>query len=237
MRGPVVMAGLCGAALVAWAPPAGAQTPDPDALEEQAYQDFAAGRLAAALRGYQRVYKLAPRPELLFAIGNLQQQLGQCDRATATLEAYLATRPATGAAKARALIAKCATASAASADPRPPAVSPPVIATRPVVRRDDGARRRRALVLGGVAILAAGGAIGFELTGQWHLDAYADTGRESEYDTANAWHYAAQGAAIAGAACLGGAVYLWLSGRPRADAAVGVAPQAGGALVTWRGGF
>lgn len=214
-----------------------AQAPDPAALEEAAYRDFVEGRLEEALRGYERVYRLAPRAEVLFAIGNLQQRLGQCDRAIETLEDYLASDAPAGAAKANELIEGCrATLATAMPTPVPDAV---VGEPTPVVppRDDRGPGRRRiALVLGGAAVVLGGVALVSELKGQAHLDQAAD-GSEAEYVTANRYHYAAQGLAIGAGACAVTGVVLWLTGRRRPPAALAMTPSAGGAVVAWRGSF
>jgi tetratricopeptide (TPR) repeat protein len=235
------IAGLIAAGVAASPRAAAAQDPDPIALEDQAYQDFAAGRLAEALRGYQRVYELAPRAEVLFAIGNLQQRLGQCDRAIATLEDYLAGDVTAGAAKARELIAGCRATLAPAAvveEPGDEPAPPPVAEVRTDRDRAPGrGRRRAALVFGGVAVIGTGAAITAELVGRSYLHAYAIDRRESEFDTANRYHYLAQGVAIASGGCAVAAAYLWITGRHRADAGVAVAPIAGGAVVSWSGGF
>lgn len=207
---------------------------DPTILEDRAYQDFTAGRLDEALRGYQDVYAIAPRPDLLFAIGNLQQQLGQCERAIETLEAYLASGATAGADKARTLIDGCrATVPVAE----PVMVAPIVEPARPRPQRGAG-RRRVAYIAGGVGLVAVGGTIAAELAGRDHLDHYRAGGVEDEFESANRYHYLAQGLGVVGGACLVTATYLWITGRPDDDAApVAVAPARGGAVVTWSGGF
>lgn len=239
MRSALAIAG----GLVVAAGVAAAQAPDPAALEDAAYQDFAAGRLEEALRGYERVYRLAPRPELLFAIGNLQQKLGRCTQAIETLEDYLASRPGAGAARAQALIDDCR---AGPTDRGPSLLPPPPDPAPAPATRDTGdagrGRRRAALVVGGLGLVAGGGAVAAELIGRSHLresDALRPTdlaAAEAEYDTANRYHYAAQGAALASGACLVTAVVLWITAPSRAPA-VAAAPVRGGALVTWDGTF
>ncbi len=224
-----------------------AQAPDPTELEDAAYQDFAAGRLVEALRGYERVYRLAPRPEILFAIGNLHQQLGDCDRAIETFEDYLATGATAGTDKARAQIAACRATLDAPTAVAPAAPIEPAVAVAVTVPRDDDrgrGRRRGALVLSGVAVVAAGGAIASELVGRSHLrasDQRRGDGRlregQAELDTANRYHKLAQGVAIASVGCAAIATGLWLTGRRRSASAVAVAPTAGGAMMSWSGGF
>lgn len=255
VRRIVIAAGLAaafGGASRASGQPASKPSPpvQVDALEAQAHADFEAGRLEEALRGFERLYRLRPEPVTLFVIGNLQRQLGRCDRAIETLEDYLATGPsAAGARQARGWIDGCRAAPSQRLDvlpiPDEPVPDPePIVAPPPRRDGDPGrGRRRAALVLGGVAIIAAGGAVVTELQGRAFLDdaraaaAMGDVAaRDRHYDAANQRHYFAQGAAIGAGACVVGAVILWISGR-HGEPRVAAAPKRGGAVVTWSGGF
>src|SRR5690349_6271689 len=51
------------------------------------------GKLAEALQELKDAYVLDPRPELLFAIGQIHVNLGQCSDAITYYERFLGTKP------------------------------------------------------------------------------------------------------------------------------------------------
>ena len=53
-----------------------ADQPDVAAIEASAEASFQAGDYRAALRGFERLYRLRPQPETLFAIARCHQELG-----------------------------------------------------------------------------------------------------------------------------------------------------------------
>ncbi|MBK9036512.1 MAG: hypothetical protein IPL61_35570 [Myxococcales bacterium] len=134
---------------------AGADGPDVAVIEATAEADFTAGRYQEALRGFERLYRLQPRAETLFAIARCHQELGQCARAAEVFEDFLATDP--DAAARRAAAERMASCVAAAPPPveAPPVEAPPPgprVRTTPSVEAAP-ARSRRGLVLG----LAGGG--------------------------------------------------------------------------------
>src|SRR5258706_14583402 len=58
------------------------------------------GRFAEALDELDTAYKLDPQPDVLFAIGQLNVKLGNCDQAILFYKRYLKTKPANPAASA-----------------------------------------------------------------------------------------------------------------------------------------
>lgn len=132
--------------------------PSADAHIATATALHAEARYAEALRELEAAYALDPQPRLLYAQGQLHGLLGECTRATAFYERFLATEPsATAARLAREAIAACRPAvpppSVAAAmviippspppPPRPPSVPP-------TTRRDRL----------GIALVAGGGVLG-----------------------------------------------------------------------------
>jgi outer membrane biosynthesis protein TonB len=76
------------------------------------------GKFKEALDELTLAYALDPRPELLYAIGQVHVQLGNCQDAIAFYERFLATKPAKGpTAAAKEAIQTCK--SAAPPDPKP----------------------------------------------------------------------------------------------------------------------
>jgi tetratricopeptide (TPR) repeat protein len=101
---------------------------DAASLFREAEARYVAGDVAGALESMQRAYDLSSRAELLYNLGELRRELGQCREARRDYEAYL-ERVATGARRERALEAldglrtQCAEEDAVVPPPSPP--SPP----------------------------------------------------------------------------------------------------------------
>jgi tetratricopeptide (TPR) repeat protein len=197
----------------------------------------------AALDELNTAYTLDPQPRLLYAIGQVHVQLGECDQAATFYDRFLASKPDTGvAAAAHEAIAACkagaesagsgsagsgATGSggsaAAPAEPPPPTWYGDHLA--------DG------LVIGGAISLVLSVGLYADARGQ-----ASSAGDQPTYQQAQAEYSHARsnvGAAIlfgiAGAALVGGGVYHFLQHRP--DRSVTVAPTAGGVAVSWGGRF
>src|SRR5262245_53090659 len=96
---------------------------------ERATQHHKAGEFAEALEELETAYKLDPKPDLLYAIGQVHVKLGQCTEAIRFYERFLATRPARGAASlARQAIQVCKTAPPPAIESKP---EPAVESSRP----------------------------------------------------------------------------------------------------------
>lgn len=78
------------------------------------------GQFDVALKELEAAYALDPKPELLFAIGQIQVKLGKCDVAITFYERFVATNPpAAEMAATNEAIASCK-AQLAAAPPQPP---------------------------------------------------------------------------------------------------------------------
>lgn len=83
-------------------------------------------KFAEALEELSRAYALDPRPELLYAMGQVHVQLGDCTHAVTFYERYLATKPSASAAAAtREAIDSCAAAAPPAPPPAPEPAAPP----------------------------------------------------------------------------------------------------------------
>lgn len=78
------------------------------------------GKFKEALEQLTLAYALDPKPELLYAIGQVHVQLGNCDQAISFYERFLGTKPAAGpAAAAKEAIATCKNAPPPEVKPDP----------------------------------------------------------------------------------------------------------------------
>ncbi|MDQ3301573.1 MAG: tetratricopeptide repeat protein, partial [Myxococcota bacterium] len=83
------------------------------------------GKFAEALEELKNAYTLDPRPELLYAIGQVHVQLGNCPQAITYYERFLSTKPDAGpAGAAREAIQTCKTAPPESVVTSPPDPEP-----------------------------------------------------------------------------------------------------------------
>lgn len=112
-------------------PPAEA---DAATLFRDAEARYVAGDVTGALESMQRAYDLSGRAELLYNLGELRRELGQCREARRDYEAYL-ERVAAGARRERArevlddLRAECPEAERAVPPPREPTAAAPRVET------------------------------------------------------------------------------------------------------------
>ena len=119
------------------------------------------------------------------------------------------------------------------------AAAPPSRVTATVVAQPQPSAQRSQLVpiaLGAVAVASIGGAIGFELWGESTYDRSKQEGdptmQDALWHSANDKRYAAEGLAVAGVACAGVAVWLWLRRPSSGRESSAVAPTSRGfALV------
>jgi hypothetical protein len=95
------------------------------------------GKLAESLDELKTAYALDPQPQLLFAMGQIHVQLGECPQAIVYYERFLATRPADDAATVtREAIETCKTNPPPAIQTRPApvdAVAPPAPPRAPPV--------------------------------------------------------------------------------------------------------
>jgi tetratricopeptide (TPR) repeat protein len=170
------------------------------ALHDKGDFEGARAEIAAA-------YKLEPRPELLFALGQLEFNLHHYQAAIDYYERYEATQPA----PEQAAIAEQAIGAARAELSRPPqtaaATSPAPPTAPPAHRKWDGLDTGLA-AFGGLAVLAGGGLV---LEAR-HLSS-DDSGTLSEYDsrvsTARHVRIIAAASAGAGIVAIGAALIRW----------------------------
>lgn len=207
-----------------------------------------AGQLVDALAELEAAYGLDPRPQLLFAMGQIHVQLGQCPQAITYYEQFLATRPsAEVAAVTGEAIETCKTnPPPAVALPAPEPVAPPTVKSAPLSAPVPLRERTPwysdhvgdAIVVGGVI----SGVVGLVL---WRsavsdrdeadaTDNYERFG--SLVDSAHRNQTTAIVFGIASAVLVtAGGVHIALHHRPT-DLAIAPTPSGGGA-ITWMGRF
>jgi len=218
------------------------------------------GKFAQALDELKTAFSLDPKPELLYAMGQIHVSLGQCPQAITYYQRYLATKPAPNTANAAIeAIEACKTnppppaagAPAPTDNARPPANgtssrqdNPGALAPGPEApvappRAWYGDYAADAMVAGGVAA----GLIGFfEYRSAVRSRDRADAaGNFQSYvdliDRAHGQQTTAIVLGVAGAALVvaGGLHYVLTDRRARRTVAIG--PSTGGAVVTWSGWF
>ncbi|HEX3758198.1 MAG TPA: hypothetical protein VHW23_05810 [Kofleriaceae bacterium] len=206
----------------------------------QAHKD---GRYDDARVELEAAYALTPRPELLYALGQVHAKLGRCSDAAAYFHRFAATQSDPQVAKVTdQAIASCKPA-AAAADPAPPPGSPappstPPSATAPWYRDTLG----DGLVLAGVVAVVVG-------LVEYHgaasdLDAAEDRTRAPTvtryFQLVDEAHDKRTTALVVtglgGLLIAGGIVHYALHDRG-AEARVGVAPAPGGGVVSYAGRF
>ncbi len=214
----------------------------------KAMQAHKAGKFAEALAELQIAYELEPRPELLFALGQVNVKLDRCDDAIAYYEKYLATGPSSQpASDTREAIDVCKAKQAAAhpPPPPPPSDSPYLPGGEHAATRSKRApwytdKLGDALVAGGVAA----GMIGYVLyTGaRGNLDdaeAAPDLPHYQDLvDSAHSkrtWSVVLVGGGVA-LFSLGVAHYM-LHDRHTETRGIGVVPTTRGGLVTWTAQF
>lgn len=170
---------------------------------------FARGEFSAARDELQRAYAVDPRPELLFALGQVELNLGNPQAAIGYYEQFLATAPAADQAALAQQAIGAARMKLANPVPAPPPLPPPPPPPRPRAWDTAG----RGLVALGGALAIGGGA----LIVVGHHRAGDDSGRWSDYDdrraTAATTRWVGIGLASAGAVAVGVALVRYrLSG-------------------------
>ncbi|MGE0546879.1 MAG: tol-pal system YbgF family protein [Kofleriaceae bacterium] len=207
------------------------------------------GKFAEALVEMKTAYALDPRPELLYAMGQLHVRLGECDKAITYYERYLTTKPkAATASIAREAIETCRSnpppavvtpEPAPTSPPEPITPPPPPAPTRTIVTQAPWYTDYLGDALVGGGVIA--GAIG----GVMYVSA---RGARDDADTATT--YNAYEAAIdraqrrqtyslvltgIGVGLMGAGVARYLLGdrSERQPSSVRVTAGANGAMITW----
>ena len=213
---------------------------------QKAMEAHKAGNFEEARTHLEAAYAFDPKPELLFALGQVNVKLDRCKDAIDYYERFLATNPSAQASSdTRQAIETCRAKLAASSPPPPP---PPILSTEGTVSSSSGGTRSPwyedkigdVLVLSGIAVGAAG--LVFYLGARSDLDE-AETAPdlrtyEDRVDSAHTKRtfsvvLVASGAVLVGA---GIARFMLRDGR-ETERGVAVVPTEGGGLVTYSGGF
>jgi len=246
----VALAGSAGAN----ADPSG-RAPMADAARQQFDRGAAlyqAGEYAAAIATFEQGQRLDPHPDFLYALAQAYRKQGDCSRAIALYQAFLATRPpTTEAARARANLERCPLAPTPTPTPPSAALSiapsavPPAA---PAATGEDGGtpwyRDTFGDALLATGLVAAGVGATYLVLGNV---AHDEAGRAANLADVErlvgdgvrdrkigAWCLAG-GGAFALAALLRYALRSSPPARP--DRAVRVVPRAGSILVAWEARF
>lgn len=185
---------------------------------------FERGEYTAARALLLRAYEQDPRPALLFALGQVELNLGHPQEAIDYYEKFIATGPSEDEV---ALAQQAIGAARMQLSLKPPPPPPPAPQQRRRPPRWD-ANDTRIAILGGIAVAAGGGLVYYAR----RLGADG-TGTLSEYDArldrARRWQWTGVGVGAAGAIAIGAAIVRW---RTSGGLEVIAAPAAGGATAT-----
>jgi tetratricopeptide (TPR) repeat protein len=225
------------------------------------------GKFKEALEQLTLAYALDPKPELLYAIGQVHVQLGNCDQAISFYERFLSSKPAAGpAAAAKEAIATCKNSPPPDVKPDPEPVQqkpdPEPMPQQPDPEPQPQPRQPQpgtpttvegkpwykdvvgdALVLSGVAA----GVLGIVFYTQMNAK-YDDSEDRTKADTVDEYNDLRDQAKAKGTLALGfgiGGVVLIGAGVARymlrdngeRKSKIAVTPTDGGGLITVMGGF
>ena len=227
---------------------------------ERARTLHADGQLAEAQIALKTAYALDPQPELLFAMGQIHVQLGECAQAITFYERFLATRPGRGEAIAAEAIATCKTAPpppaprpAQAPKPRPsprravdlpppvaptpmPALVAPPLAVRPWYANYVADGLVATGVVSGVAALLV-----FRSARADRDRADLITGYDAYVDQIDRAETKQTTSVVLGAASVvlitAGGLHFLLSDRAARTTGVAIAPHGQGGLIAWSGRF
>lgn len=208
-----------------------------------------AGKFADALTELLTAYTLDPQPQLLYAIGQVQRDLGRCDEAITYYKRFLDTHPdQDSAAVATEAITSCKdqpTKPPGQLPPPPPPPHqppPPPLQVAPAHEAPPFYRDTLGDALVGAGVVAGVLAIVEYKSALSDLDSadHAATfdARAKLEDDAHGKRTLSVVLAIGGVALAGGGVaHYLLHDRGGAETGVAIVPTAHGGFVTWSGGF
>jgi tetratricopeptide (TPR) repeat protein len=200
-------------------------------------------QFAQARNELAAAYALDPQPALLYALGQLQVKLDACDVAIYYYDRFIAEQQDAGAtADATQAIEVCKTRLAQRPDAPATTTAPAASVPRSVQLGAPSPWYTDGLALGlagGALALTAGGAFLY-VSARGELAAADDAATYPEHadrvDRAGTKRTYAAVLGIGAVALTAAAVYRFVR-LPRETRGVAVTPAAGGAIVTWGGGF
>ena len=225
------------------------------------------GKFKEALEQLTLAYALDPKPELLYAIGQVHVQLGNCDQAISFYERFLGSKPAAGpAAAAKEAIATCKNTPPPEVKPDPEPVQQkpdpepmPQPEPQPEPIRQPPPPEKPTTVEGkpfykdilGDALVGGGivaGVLGIVFYTQMNAK-YDDSEDRSKADTVDEYNdlrdqakskgNLALGFGIGGVVLVGAGVARWVlrDNGERKSTTASVTPTSGGGLITVMGRF
>jgi tetratricopeptide (TPR) repeat protein len=210
-------------------------------------------QFAAALDELKTAYALDPQPQLLFGMGQLHVQLGQCAEAITYYQRFIATKPSAElSAQASEAIDACKTNPPPPVDTTPTEPSPPTTTTTPPTPPPPEPPASHADVVSpwyadyvGDGLVAGGVVVGVTSLLVYRAaladrdDADSIKGYQAYADALAHASSVRTEALVLGAAAIGlaaaGAVHIVL--HDSHSSAVQIGATAGGAAVTWTGRF
>jgi tetratricopeptide (TPR) repeat protein len=200
------------------------------------------GKLADALAALKEAYVLDPRPELLFAIGQIHVGLGQCPDAITFYERYLSTRPsAESASVTNEAIKACKEKPDAFVKPEPkPEPEPPPAPLPPPMETKVWYRDVLGDALVGAGVVSGVVGIVFYTSARSDRSKADDVTSFQQYsdliDDAKGNRTKAIIFGVVGAGLVAGGVVRLVMQKRKTDG-IALVPASGGGLVTWTGGF
>ena len=209
---------------------------------DAATKAHAAGDFDTALVELQAAYAIDPRPDFLYAIGQVQSKLGNCTDATAYFERFRATQKDPAVAKViDQAIAACKPRVVAAPEPPPPVERPAPVAPPPPPPPSPWYAVTVADAIVGTGVAATVVGLLFYRSASADLDAAEGSANLAAYR--DLVHEAHNRRATAVIMMSGGGILLitgiakYLHPTRRETHAVGIVPASGGGLVTFGGRF
>jgi tetratricopeptide (TPR) repeat protein len=205
---------------------------------------YDAGMYPQAIEAFERGQRLDPHPDFLYALAQAYRKQGDCTRAIALYQAFLATRPPDEeAARARSNLERCPLGPpAASAAPAsPPRDSPPSPPPEPV--EPPWYTDLTGDVLGGAGLVGIGIGTTYLILADRSItranDATTLAQAERLADSASREHRIGAWSLAGGGALALGAILRYALHRrsSRPDRTVWVTPRADAVVVSWGGRF
>ena len=227
--------------------------PTAEVLFEQGQAAFAKDDFATAAAKWKESYALSKEPELLFNIAQAIRLNGECEEALATYRRYVAKAPEGEQGRLadefiRELAAKCDDVGHTTRESKlRVSKEQPRDVNKGDARMDTKTIAGLAIAGAGVVSVVAGLYYGDRAStlGEEVRDACPGTDggagcnwgvladKEAEGRSAETKQYAFIG--IGAAAIVGGGILCWFGSREQPDAPVAIAPERGGAMITWSG--